>query len=46
MYSRRRSHALISNGFNLNGIDPLYQDIAAGLIIVGAIVVDVWTSRR
>lgn len=38
--------ALISNGFNLNGVDPLYQDIAAGLIIVGAVLFDVWSRRR
>jgi ribose transport system permease protein len=37
---------LISNGFNLNGIDPLYQQITSGLIIVGAVIVDVWTRRK
>jgi ribose transport system permease protein len=36
---------LISNGFNLNGIDPLYQQIAAGLLILAAVFLDVSTRR-
>jgi ribose transport system permease protein len=36
---------LIENGFNLNGINPLYQDIVAGAIILGAVMIDAWTRR-
>lgn len=38
--------ALISNGFNLNGIDPLYQDVVTGLIILVAVGADAWARRR
>lgn len=34
--------ALIGNGFNLVGVDPLYQQIATGLIILFAVGVDAW----
>ncbi|MFT3865160.1 MAG: ABC transporter permease [Solirubrobacterales bacterium] len=37
--------ALISNGFNLLGIDPLYQQIVTGLIILLAVGLDVFTRR-
>lgn len=37
--------ALIGNGFNLLTIDPTYQDIVQGLIIVVAVVADVWLRR-
>jgi ribose transport system permease protein len=37
--------ALIGNGFNLLAIDPTYQDIVQGLIIVVAVVADVWLRR-
>ena len=36
---------LISNGFNLNGIDPLYTQIITGGIIVAAVSIDAWTRR-
>lgn len=38
--------ALISNGFNLLGIDPLYQQIVSGTIILVAVSVDAWARRR
>jgi ribose transport system permease protein len=34
--------ALIGNGFNLLGLDPLYRQIALGLIILLAVGVDAW----
>ncbi|MBS1878291.1 MAG: ABC transporter permease [Actinobacteria bacterium] len=37
--------ALIANGFNLLGIDPLYQQIVTGLIILLAVGLDAWTRR-
>lgn len=37
---------LISNGFNLMGIDPIYQQIVTGGIILIAVTADVWTRRR
>jgi ribose transport system permease protein len=37
--------ALISNGFNLLGVDPLYQQIVSGTIIIVAIGADAWTRR-
>jgi ribose transport system permease protein len=36
---------LIANGFNLLGIDPLYQQIVTGLIILLAVGLDAWTRR-
>lgn len=38
--------SLISNGFNLNGIDPLYQQIVTGGIIVFAVSADAWAKKR
>ncbi len=38
--------ALISNGFNLNGVDPLYQQMMTGLLILAAVAADVWFRRR
>jgi ribose transport system permease protein len=37
--------ALIGNGFNLLGIDPIYQRIIEGGIIVLAVAVDAWTRK-
>lgn len=37
--------ALIGNGFNLLNIDPVYQDIFRGCIILGAVAVDGWSRR-
>lgn len=38
--------ALISNGFNLNGVDPLYQQMMTGILILAAVGADVWFRRR
>jgi ribose transport system permease protein len=37
--------ALIDNGFNLLQVDPTYQQILQGLIILSAVGVDAWTRR-
>jgi len=37
--------ATISNGFNLANVNPFYQDIVKGCIIVGALTLDVWAGR-
>jgi ribose transport system permease protein len=38
--------ALIGNGFNLLGVDPLYQQIVLGLILLLAVSLDVWARKR
>jgi ribose transport system permease protein len=38
--------ALIYNGFNLLGIDVLYQQIVLGLILLLAVGLDVWARKR
>jgi ribose transport system permease protein len=38
--------ALIGNGFNLLGIDPLYQQIVLGLILLIAVGLDSWVRLR
>jgi len=38
--------ALIGNGFNLLSIEPLYQQIVQGAIILGAVALDAWARRR
>ena len=37
--------ATISNGFNLANVNPFYQDIVKGCIIVGALALDVYARR-
>ncbi len=37
--------ALINNGFNLLGINPNYQQVIQGAIILGAVGIDVWSRR-
>ncbi len=37
--------ALINNGFNLLDIDPFYQSVVQGLIILIAVGVDVWARK-
>jgi len=37
--------ALIGNGFNLLGLDPFYQQITLGVILLLAVAVDAWTRR-
>jgi ribose transport system permease protein len=36
----------VTNGFNLNGIDPIYQRIIEGAVIVIAVSFDAWTRGR
>ena len=38
--------ALIYNGFNLLRIDPLFQQIALGVILLLAVGIDAWTRYR
>ncbi len=38
--------AFMVNGFNLLGVDPIYQRIIQGLIILGAVAIDAWTRER
>lgn len=38
--------AMIGNGFNLIGVDPTYQQMVQGGIILGAVAIDAWTRRR
>jgi ribose transport system permease protein len=38
--------AMIGNGFNLLHIDPIYQQIVQGGIILTAVAVDAWSRRR
>jgi ribose transport system permease protein len=38
--------ALIGNGIDLLGIDPLYQNIVLGVIILLAVGIDAWTRQR
>lgn len=37
---------VISNGFNLLGVDPTYQQVVTGILIVIAISVDAWSRKR
>jgi ribose transport system permease protein len=37
--------ALIANGFNLLGIDPFYQQVTLGVILLLAVGVDAWSRR-
>jgi ribose transport system permease protein len=37
--------ALIENGFTLLGVDPIYQQIVLGTIILSAVAADAWTRR-
>jgi ribose transport system permease protein len=37
--------ATISNAFSLANINPFYQDIVKGCIIVGALALDVYARR-
>ena len=38
--------AMIGNGFNILNVDPLYQSIVEGGIIIVAVAVDAWSRRR
>jgi ribose transport system permease protein len=38
--------ALISNGFNLLGFDPIYQQVVSGALILIAVGLDSWVRKR
>jgi ribose transport system permease protein len=38
--------ALVANGFNLLGLDPFYQQITLGIILLLAVGTDAWSRRR
>lgn len=38
--------AMLVNGFNLNGIDPIFQRVIQGVVILVAVGVDAWTRSR
>jgi len=38
--------ALIGNGYDLLGLDPLYEQITLGLILLAAVAIDAWARRR
>jgi ribose transport system permease protein len=38
--------ALIRNGFNLLSVDPTYQQMVEGAIIIAAVAVDAWSRQR
>lgn len=38
--------AMLVNGFNLNGIDPVFQRVIQGVVILIAVGVDAWTRSR
>ncbi|MES2209804.1 MAG: ABC transporter permease [Chloroflexota bacterium] len=37
--------ALVANGFNLLGLDPFYQQITLGVILLLAVGIDAWSRR-
>jgi ribose transport system permease protein len=38
--------AMLGNGFNLNGIDPIVQRIVQGLVILAAVGADAWSRSQ
>lgn len=38
--------ALLGNGFNLHQVDPIYQRIVQGIVILGAVSIDSWSRSR
>ncbi len=38
--------ALVANGFNLLGLDPFYQQITLGIILLLAVGTDAWSRRQ
>jgi ribose transport system permease protein len=38
--------ALLGNGFNLHQIDPIFQRIVQGAVILGAVSIDSWSRSR
>ena len=38
--------ALVANGFNLLGLDPFYQQVTLGIILLLAVGTDAWSRRQ
>ena len=38
--------ALIGNGYDLLGLDPLYEQITLGVILLAAVAIDSWARSR
>ena len=38
--------AFLNNGFNLHQIDPIWQRLIEGMVILVAVGIDAWTQRR
>jgi len=38
--------ALIGNGYDLLGLDPLYEQITLGVILLAAVAIDAWARNR
>lgn len=38
--------AFLTNGFNLHQVDPIWQRLIQGLVILIAVSIDAWTQRR
>jgi ribose transport system permease protein len=38
--------ALIGNGYDLLGLDPLYEQITLGVILLAAVAIDAWARQR
>jgi ribose transport system permease protein len=38
--------AFVGNGFNLLGLDPFYQQVTLGLILLAAVGIDAWSRRH
>jgi ribose transport system permease protein len=37
--------ALIGNGFTLLNVDPTYQRVLYGAVLLGAVAIDAWSRR-
>lgn len=37
---------LMTNGFNLHQVDPIWQRVIQGGVILGAVAIDAWSQRR
>lgn len=38
--------ALLTNGFNLNGVDPVFQRVILGVVILATVAIDAWSRSR
>ena len=37
---------LVGNGFNLLDVNPIWQQVFQGAVILGAVALDSWSKRR